>query len=395
MPYGPESSPLERVPFNELPDPAEHEAYLWGNGALACAALLGRAFHEAGWRMQLSAGMVLDDLPIFGVQCDGEYCLQPCAETLLSRRAAERILSAGLMPLLTVKGTGTARIGRMAERGRFRSRPGRPLGLSSDTLCCSQLDDEGVRPRLWEGAGCLGGPEKCAASFFRSPATRDTMHSSGKEPQDQRKAAIVDASTAGNLLPGSDPGSVSSTLLERLKARRPEAWQRLVDLYGPVVYRWCRWSGVGAGDVPDVVQEVFTAIATHIAGFHRQRPGDSFTGWMRTITRNKVYDHFRQRQGHPQALGGSDAQAALLRVREPPAAGPESPPGAEAAILPQALELVRAEFENRTWEAFWRAVIEGQSPAHIAADLGMSVQAVYQAKSRVLRRLRRELGELL
>ncbi len=107
MPYGPESSPLERVPFNELPDPAEHEAYLWGNGALACAALLGRAFHEAGWRMQLSAGMVLDDLPIFGVQCDGEYCLQPCAETLLSRRAAERILSAGLMPLLTVKGTGT------------------------------------------------------------------------------------------------------------------------------------------------------------------------------------------------------------------------------------------------------------------------------------------------
>ncbi len=223
----------------------------------------------------------------------------------------------------------------------------------------------------------------------------DTMHSSGKEPQDQRKAAIVDASTAGNLLPGSDPGSVSSTLLERLKARRPEAWQRLVDLYGPVVYRWCRWSGVGAGDVPDVVQEVFTAIATHIAGFHRQRPGDSFTGWMRTITRNKVYDHFRQRQGRPQAQGGSDAQAALLRVREPPAAGPESPPGAEAAILPQALELVRAEFENRTWEAFWRAVIEGQSPAHVAADLGMSVQAVYQAKSRVLRRLRRELGELL
>ena len=104
------------------------------------------------------------------------------------------------------------------------------------------------------------------------------MHSSGKEPQDQRKAAIVDASTAGNLLPGSDPGSVSSTLLERLKARRPEAWQRLVDLYGPVVYRWCRWSGVGAGDVPDVVQEVFTAIATHICGFPPPAAGRQFYG---------------------------------------------------------------------------------------------------------------------
>jgi hypothetical protein len=57
---------------------------------------------------------------------------------------------------------------------------------------------------------------------------------------------MADGSTAGNRAPGSDPGSVSSTLLERLKARRPEAWQRLVDLYGPVVYRCCRWSGVWA-----------------------------------------------------------------------------------------------------------------------------------------------------
>ncbi len=59
------------------------------------------------------------------------------------------------------------------------------------------------------------------------------------------------------------------------------------------------------------------------------------------------------------------------------------------------LDLVRAEFENRTWEAFRRAVVEGQSPAQIAADLGMTIQAVYQAKSRVLRRLRQELDGLM
>ena len=111
MPYGPETSPLERVPsFNELPDPAEHEAYLWGNGAWGCGALAGSAFGENGWRMQLHQATVLDSLPIVGVERDGEYQLQPCAEALLSRRAAERILAAGLMPLLTVKGTGTAQL---------------------------------------------------------------------------------------------------------------------------------------------------------------------------------------------------------------------------------------------------------------------------------------------
>ena len=69
------------------------------------------------------------------------------------------------------------------------------------------------------------------------------MPFSGAEPRDGREAAMVDVSTAGSRVPGSDPGSVSSTLLERLKARRPEAWERLVDLYGALVYRWCRWAG--------------------------------------------------------------------------------------------------------------------------------------------------------
>jgi type VI secretion system protein ImpC len=110
MPYGPESSPLDRISFTELLDPAEHEAYLWGNGAFACAALLGGAFHERGWRMHLQEATVLGDLPIFGAEREGEYYLQPCAETLLSIRAAERIHAAGLMPLMSVKGTGTVQL---------------------------------------------------------------------------------------------------------------------------------------------------------------------------------------------------------------------------------------------------------------------------------------------
>ena len=88
----------------------------------------------------------------------------------------------------------------------------------------------------------------------------------------------MDDSIAGSHAESADPSSVSSTLLERVKARRPEAWERLVDLYAPVVYRWCRQSGVRREDAADVVQEVFSSVATHVVDFRRERPGDSFTG---------------------------------------------------------------------------------------------------------------------
>ncbi|MHC4180290.1 MAG: RNA polymerase sigma factor [Planctomycetota bacterium] len=201
---------------------------------------------------------------------------------------------------------------------------------------------------------------------------------------------------AGSRAESADPSSVSSTLLERVKARRPEAWERLVDLYAPMVYRWCRLSGVRREDAADVVQEVFSSVATHVADFRRENPGDSFTAWLATITRNKIRDYLRRLQGRPRARGGTDAQQQLLEIAAlSELSQPSSRGHGDGSLSRRALDLVRAEFENRTWEAFWRTAVDGQCPADVAEDLGMSVNAVYKAKSRVLRRLRRELGDLL
>ena len=190
----------------------------------------------------------------------------------------------------------------------------------------------------------------------------------------------------------AEPNSISSTLLERVKANQSGAWARLADLYGPVVYRWCRQSGVTRDDAPDVVQEVFAALTLHIAGFRREKPGDSFTAWLRTITHNKVCDHFRSRRGQPAAEGGSEAQQRLQQLAEPSEPSEASNlQDVQDMVLPIGLDLVRAEFEPRTWDAFRRAVIERQPPIRVANELGMSIQAVYQAKSRVLRRLRQDL----
>ncbi len=193
----------------------------------------------------------------------------------------------------------------------------------------------------------------------------------------------------------SRPSSISSTLLNQLRARRPEAWQRLVDLYGPTVYGWCRRLGVSQTDAPDVVQDVFAAVHADVGHFRRDRPGDSFGAWLRTITRHRVYDHFRRRQGQPVADGGTSAYQRLLGLAETEEEPSTSRPvEKEGPFSRRVLELIRAEFEVRTWDAFWRIVVDGQSPAEVAAALSMSLPAVYKAKSRVLRRLRQELGGL-
>ncbi len=194
----------------------------------------------------------------------------------------------------------------------------------------------------------------------------------------------------------SEPDSISSSLLGHVRAQQPEAWRQLVQLFGPVVYGWCRQSGVGAADAADVAQETFRAVAGHIADFRRDRPGDSFRGWLWTIARNKIRDHFRRLQDLPAAEGGTEAQHKLAQGpdRSPePSSFQRSADGSRSFANP-ALERVRAEFEPRTWLAFWRTTVDQQPAAAVAEELGMTPAAVYQAKSRVMRRIRRELGDL-
>ena len=133
-----------------------------------------------------------------------------------------------------------------------------------------------------------------------------------------RAQAIMETRPEGTPGDASRPSSISSTFLEQLRARRPEAWQRLVDLYGPVTYRWCRRSNLTAEDAADVVQEVLAAVMVHLPDFRRERREDSFSGWLAAITRNKVREHYRRRQGKAEPRGGSTAQRQMAEIPQPP-----------------------------------------------------------------------------
>jgi RNA polymerase sigma-70 factor (ECF subfamily) len=195
---------------------------------------------------------------------------------------------------------------------------------------------------------------------------------------------------------GSAGGSTSRSLLAEAKLADPAAWQRLTTLYAPLVAAWCRRWGVAEQDVLDVLQEVFSAVARHLETFRKEQAGDTFRGWLLTIARNKARDHFRRQAHEPVAAGGTEATMRLQQVvdRRPLEEAPVPDPAIENAILRQALESIRGEFHERTWQAFWGVVVEGRAAADVAADLEMRPGTVRVSKSRVLVRLRRELGEI-
>lgn len=194
---------------------------------------------------------------------------------------------------------------------------------------------------------------------------------------------------------GSD--SSSSTLLHLVQAQDPQAWQRLVDLYAPLIYRWCRRRNLQADDAADVAQEVFAAVFAKVGQFHKDRPEHSFRGWLWTVAQNKIHDHFRRCLGTAQARGGSEGQGRLAELAAADTDRADEPPEVDDRKLLAHLGLnaVRSRFANDTWQAFWRVTVGSESPANVAADLGLSLRAVYQAKYRVLSTIRQELTDLI
>jgi RNA polymerase sigma-70 factor (ECF subfamily) len=192
----------------------------------------------------------------------------------------------------------------------------------------------------------------------------------------------------------SERSATSASLLARVLARDNAAWDRLLALYAPLVLHWCRAAGLQDQDQADILQEVFQAVAGGLPHFEKL-PAGSFRGWLRTITRNKVCDLYRKRQREPLGAGGSEAQRWLNQVPEPAflEEDSEAEQDAERALVQRALEFIRPEFAERTWQAFWRTAVEGQPAPDVAEELGLSPGAVRVAKCRVLQRLREELGD--
>jgi RNA polymerase sigma-70 factor (ECF subfamily) len=167
------------------------------------------------------------------------------------------------------------------------------------------------------------------------------------------------------------------------------AWSWFVELYTPLLFSWARRCGETEADAADLVQEVFVSLVQTLPSFEYDRAG-SFRGWLRVLLLNKLRDRLRRK-------------ARLERALEHRAVEVELPDIAEAfweaeytqELARQALRLMESEFATATWKACWETVVEGRSPRDVAVELGISQNAIYIAKCRVLRRLCQELRGLM
>lgn len=188
----------------------------------------------------------------------------------------------------------------------------------------------------------------------------------------------------------------SLSLLERLSDRPTEPdWQRLFDLYQPLLRSWALRSGVPEADADDLVQETLSVVFQEVAQFRRRRTG-AFRSWLRTILAHRLRDFFRSSRYRPVATGDShflerlaqlesgDSEVSQLWDREH-----------DRFVAGKVMRTVKVDFEAATWEAFRRQVLDGEPAAQVAAELRLSHNAVLLAKSRILKRLRAELAGLI
>jgi RNA polymerase sigma-70 factor (ECF subfamily) len=191
--------------------------------------------------------------------------------------------------------------------------------------------------------------------------------------------------------------TTSLGLLDRLRHAKPDAteWRKLQDVYLPLIRHWLsRLPGLH-DEIEDLTQEVLVVLFRELPAFERRRHG-SFRAWLRQITVNRMRAFYKTLRKQPLAGGGAEVEQLLTQLEDPSSElARQWDRDHDKHVFQKLLALVQADFTPATWQAFRRFALDGQAAARVAEELGMSESAVVQAKSRVLKRLREEAGDLM
>jgi RNA polymerase sigma factor (sigma-70 family) len=191
------------------------------------------------------------------------------------------------------------------------------------------------------------------------------------------------------------PATRHSLILKLRDHGAAEAWREFVALYEPLVYGFARRKGLQDADARDLCQDVFKAVAGAVDQWDPDPARGTFRGWLSRIARNLLLNFLTRKQHEPRGSGSTSVHE-LLDAH--PAADPSVTALFEAEykrrVFRWAAGEIQGEFTPTTWQAFWRTAVGSEPPREVAAALGLSVGAVYIARSRVVARLRQRIEQL-
>ena len=182
----------------------------------------------------------------------------------------------------------------------------------------------------------------------------------------------------------------TSLLAKLAGSTEPAPWVRFVELYTPLLLSWARRLGLNEHDAADLLQDLFAILVVKLP-LYRRDPTHTFRSWLHTVLLNRWRNQVRAARAAP---AGAD-QAVLDALVDPRPPGDLEEREYRSHLAHRALQLIQTDFQEATWKAFWEFVVCDRPADGVAAELGLSVNAVYLSRSRVLRRLREEFGELL
>lgn len=188
------------------------------------------------------------------------------------------------------------------------------------------------------------------------------------------------------------PVTRPSLLLRMRNAADAAAWSQFVDVYAPLIYGFARKQGLQDADAADLLQDVLRSVAGAISRLDYDPRRGSFRGWLFTIARNHLRDFIARRTSGAQ--GSGDTGVRKLLEQQPESDEAEWNIEYERRVFAWAAEETQKEVEASTWQAFWQTAVEGKSGRDVAAELKLSVAAVYLAKGRVMKRLKERIASL-
>ena len=186
------------------------------------------------------------------------------------------------------------------------------------------------------------------------------------------------------------------SLLARIKDTGDRrAWAEFVDIYAPLIYGYALKRGLQDADAADLTQEVLGKVARSAARLQYDPARGTFRGWLFRVVRNELADFGAARRRHRP---GSGDTAVKRRLEEQPAPSADEVAAwereYERQLFARACEQIRRDFQESTWQAFWRTAIQGQRGKDVAGALGLTTAAVYLAKRRVTERLKQQIEYL-